>query len=510
MKKIRLYSVLVILISVIAGCAQHTETLPAQMTMSKDELRDKIKGGWAGQTIGVALGGPYEFRFNGTWIQDYQPLIWHEGYVKKTMVNRPQLFDDVYVDLTFVEVFEEEGFDSPVSSFANAFADKEYMLWHANQAARYNLQNGIEAPESGHWKNNPHAQDIDYQIEADYAGLMSPGMPNAASEISDKIGHIMNYGEGWYGGVFVGAMYSLAFVSDDVNYIVEEALKTVPENSEFYRTINDVVQWHRQYPDDWLQTWFEIQKKYSEDEFCPIGVHMAFNINAKLNSAYVVLGLLYGDGDYTRSLEISTRAGQDNDCNPGTVGGVLGVMMGYENIPDYWKKGLDGAEDIDFAYTSISLNDIYEIGFEHALQNLERNDGMVEVDKVTIPIQKPEAVRYEEGFPGLKLVGKKDFQKRNVESASFSFTGSGFVLRGEARKKNNNFPEYTFEAELYIDGVLVETVKLPTDIIKRRLELFWNYELEEGEHEVEVRVLNPDKRYEIRTEDIIIYSKSDI
>ena len=89
-----------------------------------------------------------------------------------------------------------------------------YMLWHANQAARYNILNGIKAPLSGHWKNSPHADDIDYQIEADFPGLMSPGMPNAASQISDKIGHIMNYGDGWYGGVFMGAMYSLAFTSN--------------------------------------------------------------------------------------------------------------------------------------------------------------------------------------------------------------------------------------------------------------------------------------------------------
>ena len=67
---------------------------------------------------------------------------------------------------------------------------------------------------------NPHADDIDYQIEADFAGLMNPGMPNSASEISDKIGHIMCYGDGWYGGVYVGAMYSLAFISNDIQSLV--------------------------------------------------------------------------------------------------------------------------------------------------------------------------------------------------------------------------------------------------------------------------------------------------
>ena len=154
-----------------------TSALSAQktITISKDELKDKIMGGWAGQTIGVTFGGPYEFRFQGTFIGDYQSLKWYDGYLKNTMINNPGLYDDLYMDLTFVDVFEKYGLDAPVDSFANAFANAGYMLWHANQAARYNILNGIKAPQSGHWQNNPHADCIDYQIESDFAGLMSPG-----------------------------------------------------------------------------------------------------------------------------------------------------------------------------------------------------------------------------------------------------------------------------------------------------------------------------------------------
>jgi hypothetical protein len=115
------------------------------------------------------------------------------------------------MDLTFVDVFEKEGLDAPVASHAKAYANAAYRLWHANQAGRYNILNGVEPPESGHWLNNPHADDIDFQIEADFAGLMSPGMPNTAATIGDGIGHIMNYGDGWYGGVYVSAMYALLF-----------------------------------------------------------------------------------------------------------------------------------------------------------------------------------------------------------------------------------------------------------------------------------------------------------
>src|SRR6476619_6351510 len=128
--------------------------LPAQktITISKEKLKDKIRGGWAGQTIGVTFGGPYEFRYQGTFIGDYQTLMWHDGLLKDNMVNNAGLYDDLYMDLTFVEVFEKYGLDAPVDSFAHAFAHAGYMLWHANQAGRYNILHGIKASQSGEWK----------------------------------------------------------------------------------------------------------------------------------------------------------------------------------------------------------------------------------------------------------------------------------------------------------------------------------------------------------------------
>jgi len=219
--------------------------------ISTQELQDKIKGGWAGQTIGCTFGGPTEFRFKGTFIQDYTPIPWYDGYLKETYENRPGLYDDIYMDLTFVDVLEKKGLDAPASEFARAFANASYPLWHANQAARYNILHGIMPPQSGHWLNNPHADDIDFQIEADFAGLMNPCMPNSAAKICDRVGHIMNYGDGWYGGVFVAGMYSLAFGHNDIDVVVRKALKLIPEQSTFHQCINDVINWCHQYPDDW-------------------------------------------------------------------------------------------------------------------------------------------------------------------------------------------------------------------------------------------------------------------
>src|SRR6187551_3906530 len=89
--------------------AQQPRSNNATVTLSKEVLKDKIMGGWAGQTIGVTFGGPTEFRFCGTMIQEYRPIAWYDGYIKNTMENNPGLYDDIYMDLTFVDIFEQKG-----------------------------------------------------------------------------------------------------------------------------------------------------------------------------------------------------------------------------------------------------------------------------------------------------------------------------------------------------------------------------------------------------------------
>ena len=503
---IRLYLEFILLLVIFCSCNSTSSDVERKyLHLSKADLENKIKGGWAGQTIGVTFGGVTEFKFNGTFIQDYQPLPWNDNQIKNTMLSWPDLYDDLYMDLTFVEVFERLGFDAPVDSFAYAFANADYMLWHANQAARYNILNGVLPPKSGYWKNNPHADDIDYQIEADFAGLMSPAMPNVASDISDKIGHIMCYGDGWYGGVYVGAMYSLAFVYDNIYEIVTEALKTIPQQSTFYQCIADVIRWHKEYPEDWHQTWFEIQKKWSEDKACPEGVFVPFNIDAKLNAAYVVMGLLYGNGDFTRTLEISTRAGQDSDCNPSTAGGVLATMIGYDKIPTYWKSSLSQAEQLNFKYTNMSLEKTYEISFKHALLMIERNGGIIKEDSVEILLQNLKEVRFEQSYPNLIPKKKESFWRLVDKEVSFEFEGTGFAWRGEATKKNKDLNDYVFNVTFCINDKEVERSVLPTSYKLRKHDFFWKYDLPYGKYKVKMIIDNPRPDYEIYSWDYTIF-----
>ena len=506
MKKTILYLSALFILTACTSNSQQKEIYNQPYSISKDVLMDKIKGGWAGQTIGCSYGGETELKYCGTMIQDYITIGWDENTIEQWYNNFPGLFDDIYMDLTFINVFDRLGLDAPVDSFAMAFATAEYPLWHANQAARYNILHGIMPPASGHWLNNPHADDIDYQIEADYAGLMSPGMPNTASEISDKIGHIMNYGDGWYGGVYVGAMYSLAFVSDDINFIVSEALKTIPEQSAFYQCINDVIGWHKKYPNDWKQTWFECERKWSEEHGCPDGVFHPLNIGALINSAYIVIGLLYGEGDFYKTLDISTRCGQDSDCNPASAAGILGTMIGYNQIPDRWKMPLKKVEDRDFVYTDISLNKVYQMSFDQALQVIERNGGEVNENEVRIICQEPKAVRYEKSFEGHYASHKIGIGKNIPEIDEITFEGIGMVVRGEVRGSTSDADSYVAKVEMYINDELIETADLPASQLRRRYDLFWKYQLPNEKHTVRFKWLNPNPQYSLWVNDVLVYS----
>src|SRR5690606_18014866 len=104
----------------LASCSSSDEdAVSVEMRISQADLLDKIKGGWAGQTIGVTYGWRTEFVYLGTYIQDYTPIPWHDDYVNEAMTTFPGLYDDVYVDLTFLEVFDRLGFDVPLDSFAS-------------------------------------------------------------------------------------------------------------------------------------------------------------------------------------------------------------------------------------------------------------------------------------------------------------------------------------------------------------------------------------------------------
>ena len=106
-----------------------------KLELSKSELADKIKGGWAGQIIGCTYGGPTEFRYRQKMIPDDVKINWDENRPITTGIFGG-LYDDLYLDITFMDVFERFGFDAPRIEFQRAVGDSTYELWAANRALR--------------------------------------------------------------------------------------------------------------------------------------------------------------------------------------------------------------------------------------------------------------------------------------------------------------------------------------------------------------------------------------
>jgi len=466
MKKGFLSFMLLMLLFLFSSC--QTENYKK---ISVEELRNKIAGGWAGKMIGVSYGGPTEFRYNGVINED--PIDWEPESLRRSLDE-----DDLYVQMSFMMTMDEYGIDAPVEKFGESFANAGYMLFHANRKARKNILDGIAPPMSGHPDYNLHADDIDFQIEADYIGFMSPGMPQASNKICDKIGHIMNFGDGVYGGMFVSALYAAAYFETDIKKILDISLKSLPLESGYHKILLDVIAGYKRNPLDWRKTWHELYDKWGEVDICC--ALSEFNIDAKLNGAFIAMGLLYGEGDFKKTMEISTRCGADSDCNPSNAAGVMGIILGYDNIPSEWTKYIDDISDSTFIYTDYTFNKAVDRTLHYAKELIVKNGGKIEDGICYIKTQEPVRAKYEESFPGMKpkykvtfedeaywewqgnwnIVqqplewGSKELQMQASEKGSqvvFKFEGTGAVIMGR-------FDMDCGKADVYVDDKFIRTI----------------------------------------------------
>lgn len=500
--------------------AQGTRTIPLA------ELRDRIEGGWAGQMIGVSYGAPTEFRFNERIIPEDKLPEWKPEKVSNALNQ-----DDLYVDMTFAKVLMDKGIEATTEDFGAMFREARYSLWHANLAARRALRRGVPAKLAGTPKYNAHANDIDFQIEADFVGLMTPGLPQTSNELCWRAGRVMNHGDGIYGGMFVSAMYAAAYFEKDARRVVEAGLAALPARSPYAMVIRDVLDWSKRHPEDWKKVWQLIGDKWNKREPCPEGALRPFNIDAKLNGAYVALGLLYGKGDFDKTMEVSTRAGQDSDCNPASAIGVLGVMLGYRGIPDRWKSGIPAISDEKFRYTDFSFRTIAAATEKQALAMVERAGGRVQGDKVMVKLQAPKPARLETwddyGSPVERIpvtdarwqwtgdwkpwaVERRTQDRPHRISASkgaevlISFEGTGAILVGPYLPTGG-------KAEVYLDGKLDRLVDAYPDEPNSKFgEAVWHaFGLKPGKHTVRLEVLGEpifdSKGTEIAIEDLVVY-----
>ena len=491
-------------IFLVSICSQTANA--ERISISLAELTDKVRGGWAGQMIGVSYGAPTEFRYLNRMIPEEELPEWQPEMIREALNQ-----DDLYVDITFAAALDEHGLDATTNDFGAMFRDTEFALWHANLSARRALRRGVPGDLSGTPQYNIHANDIDFQIEADFIGLMTPGLPQEANTIGFRAGRVMNYGDGIYGGLFVSGMYAAAFFEDDPRAIVEAGLAVLPTESSYAQVIADLLTWYERNPDDWRKAWYLLEGKWNGNEVCPSGAHHPFNIDAKLNGAYVAMGLLYGEGDFEQTMLISTRAGQDSDCNPSSALGILGVVLGYGGIPQKYTSGFPAMADEKFNYTSYSFNDIVESTVTRAIALIERTGGSVDGGVVNVETQEPQQAAMEawEDYGSLKeLITFEDdrwkwsgdwertgimlwgservsnISSTNGSAAEIRFNGTGASVTGILLPNGG-------QAEVWLDGELHRTIDVyPDETMAKASESIWHaFGLRKKRHDLRIVVL---------------------
>lgn len=313
--------------------------------MIKDNYLEKVYAGFLGMNIGIRLGAPVE------------PTIWTYERIKRTYgditdyVKDYKNFaadDDVNGPVYFLRALYDEDLKDGLKPqhIANAWLNYSRegigMFWwggygvSTEHTAYLNLKNGMTAPESGSIAQNGKivAEQIGGQIFIDTWGLVMPSDIKTAADFAMKAASVSHDGEGIYGAGFMAACISKAFDTSNVDEIIDAGLSVIPEDSTYAKITRSVRKFHKNNPDDYALCRQYLEDNWGYDKYTGV-CHII------PNAGVCVLSLLYGNGDFNRTVEISTMCGWDTDCNAANVGTIMGVACGIEGIRENYLKPMN-------------------------------------------------------------------------------------------------------------------------------------------------------------------------
>lgn len=360
------------------------------MTLPTD-YSERVYAGWVGKCIGVRYGAPTE----SLTYHDIQSLF---GELDAYLQTDPRIFhpdDDLNGPILFLRTLDDYGDDPPAARFGdtwlNHIADGRGTLWwggygiSSEHTAYMNLKAGIAAPESGSMAMNGPvvAEQIGGQIFSDGWGLICPNNPMRAAELAARAARVSHDGNAVYGGMFIAAMNALAFSAKSVREVVEGALQVIPSDSVYAQVVRAIIAFYEAHPGDWRACYQWIHQHHGYDKY-PGKVHVV------PNAAIVVMALMYGEGDFLRSLHIANMGGWDTDCNVGNAGSVLGVLVGIAGIPLEWRTPMNDMLVLASLIGSRNITDMGRVA-DDLVRHGHRQAGLPE------PPRKP---RYHFSYPG--------------------------------------------------------------------------------------------------------------
>lgn len=362
--------------------------------MQNDYLA-RVYAGFLGMNVGIRLGAPVE------------PTIWTYERIKETYgdirgyVKDYKNFaadDDVNGPVYFFRALRDSSKNGELTpeyvakAWLNYARDGIGMFWwggygvSTEHTAYINLTRGIPAPQSGSAATNGKllSDQIGGQIFIDTWGLIWPGRPDKAADYAQAAASVSHDGEGLNGARYIAACIALAFQEQDIGKIVELALKEIPSESLYAKVVEAVIAHHKAHPDDWESCLAMLHRDWGYDKYGGV-CHII------PNAGVCVLAMLYGAGDFNRTVEIATMCSWDTDCNAGNVGTVLGVLTGLDGIAPHYRAPINDGVVLSGISGYLNILDLptyakelartgYALAGEAVPQALEETEGELHFD----------------------------------------------------------------------------------------------------------------------------------
>ena len=276
---------------------------------------DKVRGCWAGKNIGGTLGAPMEGNLN----------MQNVTFYTQELNGVPAPNDDLDLQLVWLAAVETRGIDQITPRLLGEYWDQciiapcsEYSI------CKMNIAQGFMPPMSGAVNNDVFKYSNGAWIRSDIWACLCPGAPDEAIRLGYIDSCADHCEEGIWAEMFTCALESAAFVCGDVREIIEIALCKIPAESELAKAVVRAIHCR-----DAGMTWQEARQTLMKE----------FNIKthrAAVNLGFVIIGLLYGEGDFDKSICTAVNCGDDTDCTGATVGALFGIMRGRSGIPQRW------------------------------------------------------------------------------------------------------------------------------------------------------------------------------
>ena len=289
------------------------------MKLNYKEYRDKVYACWVGKNIGGTMGAPYE---------GIREVLDIKGFATKPGQVLPN--DDLDLQLVWLYALENVG---PHGITANVLGEHwiSFIVPHWNEygIGKANLKRGLPAPASGDYQNDwCHSNGA--WIRTEVWACVAPGLPDVAARYAMEDAAVDHgAGEGTFAAAFVAAMQSAAFVVSDLKKCIEIGLEAIPSESRMAKSIKFCLECYEKGM-SWVDTRNAVQQLNAD-----IGNGW---FEAPSNVTYTVIGLLWGEGDFKKSMITAINCGDDTDCTAATCGATLGILYGTKGVPADWRN----------------------------------------------------------------------------------------------------------------------------------------------------------------------------